>query len=119
MTYSYKASSVYVVDGYYYGHTSHTGSDRLKSGEIKWLSTEDGTQKKSFAQANKLAGSLANDRTDAIMQFEHLSSDRQRTKNKRTAAHVSFDIGIAEGGARTHDLEVDLLAVIRATRSTN
>ena len=27
--------------------------------------------------------------------------------------------GIAEGGARTHDLEVDLFAVIRATRSTN
>ena len=29
------------------------------------------------------------------------------------------DIGIAEGGARTHDLEVDLFAVIRATRSTD
>lgn len=28
-------------------------------------------------------------------------------------------IGIAEGGARTHDLEVDLFAVIRATRSTD
>jgi hypothetical protein len=40
-------------------------------------------------------------------------------KSKRTAALMSFDIGIAEGGARTHDLEVDLFAVIRATRSTN
>jgi hypothetical protein len=40
-------------------------------------------------------------------------------KSKRTAALASFDIGIAEGGARTHDLEVDLFAVIRATRSTN
>jgi hypothetical protein len=37
---------------------------------------------------------------------------------KTTAAPKSFDIGIAEGGARTHDLEVDLFAVIRATRAT-
>jgi hypothetical protein len=42
-----------------------------------------------------------------------------RTKSKRTAALLSFHIGIAEGGARTHDLEVDLFAVIRATRSTD
>jgi hypothetical protein len=42
-----------------------------------------------------------------------------RTESKRTAATLDFDIGIAEGGARTHDLEVDLFAVIRATRSTN
>jgi hypothetical protein len=42
-------------------------------------------------------------------------------KCKRTAASTweDFDIGIAEGGARTHDLEVDLFAVIRATRSTD
>jgi hypothetical protein len=40
-------------------------------------------------------------------------------KGKRTAASGDFVIGIAEGGARTHDLEVDLFAVIRATRSTN
>ena len=42
-----------------------------------------------------------------------------KQKSKRTAALMSFDVGIAEGGARTHDLEVDLFAVIRATRSTN
>jgi hypothetical protein len=51
------------------------------------------------------------------------TSDRKNRqhagKSKRTAALMSFDIGIAEGGARTHDLEVDLFAVIRATRSTN
>jgi hypothetical protein len=44
---------------------------------------------------------------------------RKKEKSKRTAATWDFDIGIAEGGARTHDLEVDLFAVIRATRSTN
>jgi hypothetical protein len=46
---------------------------------------------------------------------------RSSKKCKRTAASTweDFDIGIAEGGARTHDLEVDLFAVIRATRSTD
>ena len=48
-------------------------------------------------------------------QQNHVANE----KAKRTAALMSFDIGIAEGGARTHDLEVDLFAVIRATRSTN
>jgi hypothetical protein len=43
----------------------------------------------------------------------------KQKNTKRTAALMSFDIGIAEGGARTHDLEVDLFAVIRATRSTD
>jgi hypothetical protein len=43
----------------------------------------------------------------------------RRPKSKMTAALLSFGIGIAEGGARTHDLEVDLFAVIRATRSTD
>jgi hypothetical protein len=48
-----------------------------------------------------------------------LQTLNRRPKRKRTAALLSFDIGIAEGGARTHDLEVDLFAVIRATRSTD
>jgi hypothetical protein len=43
----------------------------------------------------------------------------KQQKTKRTAAHVSLIIGIAEGGARTHDLEVDLFAFVRATRSTD
>jgi hypothetical protein len=47
------------------------------------------------------------------------SARQLQQKCKRTAAQMSFDLGIAEGGARTHDLEVDLFAVIRATRSTN
>jgi hypothetical protein len=50
---------------------------------------------------------------------EELAETIKRPKSKRTAALMSFDIGIAEGGARTHDLEVDLFAVIRATRSTD
>jgi hypothetical protein len=51
--------------------------------------------------------------------MEELAETIKRTKDKRTAALMSFDIGIAEGGARTHDLEVDLFAVVRATRSTD
>jgi hypothetical protein len=43
----------------------------------------------------------------------------KQKNTKRTAVLMNFDIGIAEGGARTHDLEVDLFAVIRATRSTD
>jgi hypothetical protein len=43
----------------------------------------------------------------------------EHKNTKRTAALMSFYIGIAEGGARTHDLEVDLFAVVRATRSTD
>jgi hypothetical protein len=52
------------------------------------------------------------------MVYQDTVTDHQ-PKIKRTAATRDFDIGIAEGGARTHDLEVDLFAVIRATRSTN
>jgi hypothetical protein len=50
-----------------------------------------------------------------------LNIPKPSSKNaKRTAALMSLIlIGIAEGGARTHDLEVDLFAVIRATRSTD
>ena len=55
--------------------------------------------------------------TPYAYQIEERPYEQQ--KAKRTAAQVSFDIGIAEGGARTHDLEVDLFAAIRATRSTN
>ena len=40
-------------------------------------------------------------------------------KNKKNSCSIELMIGIAEGGARTHDLEVDLFAVIRATRSTD
>ena len=40
-------------------------------------------------------------------------------KSKKNSCSDELVIGIAEGGARTHDLEVDLFAVIRATRSTN
>ena len=40
-------------------------------------------------------------------------------KQKEQLLYWACDIGIAEGGARTHDLEVDLFAVIRATRSTD
>ena len=40
-------------------------------------------------------------------------------KTKKNSCSNELMIGIAEGGARTHDLEVDLFAVIRATRSTN
>ena len=40
-------------------------------------------------------------------------------KSKKNSCSDELMIGIAEGGARTHDLEVDLFAVIRATRSTN
>jgi hypothetical protein len=43
----------------------------------------------------------------------------EQTKNKKNSCSIELMIGIAEGGARTHDLEVDLFAVIRATRSTN
>lgn len=57
------------------------------------------------------------DNSTQLVSCLHL--DERRPKRKRTAALMSFDIGIAEGGARTHDLEVDLFAVIRATRSTN
>jgi hypothetical protein len=42
-----------------------------------------------------------------------------KEKQKEQRLRRAYDIGIAEGGARTHDLEVDLFAVIRATRSTN
>ena len=44
-------------------------------------------------------------------------TDKQ--KAKKNSCSDELMIGIAEGGARTHDLEVDLFAVIRATRSTN
>ena len=47
------------------------------------------------------------------------SRDRGLKKNKKNSCSDELMIGIAEGGARTHDLEVDLFAVIRATRSTN
>ena len=40
-------------------------------------------------------------------------------KSKKNSYSDELVIGIAEGGARTHDLEVDLFAVVRATRSTN
>ena len=40
-------------------------------------------------------------------------------RQKEQLPRRACDIGIAEGGARTHDLEVDLFAVVRATRSTN
>jgi hypothetical protein len=40
-------------------------------------------------------------------------------KVQKNSCSDELVIGIAEGGARTHDLEVDLFAVIRATRSTD
>ena len=45
--------------------------------------------------------------------------ERDCKKSKKNSCSDELVIGIAEGGARTHDLEVDLFAVIRATRSTN
>jgi hypothetical protein len=48
-----------------------------------------------------------------------LSGYLPNEKAKEQLLSRAYDIGIAEGGARTHDLEVDLFAVIRATRSTN
>jgi hypothetical protein len=48
------------------------------------------------------------------------SNHHTKKTQKEQLLWMSFDmIGIAEGGARTHDLEVDLFAVIRATRSTD
>jgi hypothetical protein len=46
-------------------------------------------------------------------------SPSSQDKKQKNSCPCGLDIGIAEGGARTHDLEVDLFAVIRATRSTN
>jgi hypothetical protein len=57
--------------------------------------------------------------SSSYVQATFTDQNHWHAKSKRTAAQMSFDIGIAEGGARTHDLEVDLFAVIRATRSTN
>jgi hypothetical protein len=49
----------------------------------------------------------------------HPRSTKEQRINKKNSCYEERMIGIAEGGARTHDLEVDLFAVIRATRSTN
>jgi hypothetical protein len=46
--------------------------------------------------------------------FLPLKVERQTKHSKRTAAQMSFDIGIAEGGARTHDLEVDLFCCYKS-----
>ena len=52
-------------------------------------------------------------RLPIVRQKEHLPGRPKRTNGKRTAASSweDLNIGIAEGGARTHDLEVDLFAV--------
>ena len=51
--------------------------------------------------------------------FRYFNGERDCKKAKKNSCSDELMIGIAEGGARTHDLEVDLFAVIRATRSTN
>ena len=42
---------------------------------------------------------------------DSLSIHNRQTKNKKNSCSNELMIGIAEGGARTHDLEVDLFAV--------
>jgi hypothetical protein len=78
------------------------------------------TRKLSALTALMSATQAASKKVKYQTTREHKTTNDPQAKNtKRTAALISFYIGIAEGGARTHDLEVDLFAVVRATRSTD
>jgi hypothetical protein len=114
-------TDVLVSSGMHEGDTfssdrSQEGEESIDQDKRLWYKRKR-LASRTVRQMN-VAGSTARNMQNVLADQTRASQIRH-TRSKTTAAQMSFGIGIAEGGARTHDLEVDLFAVIRATRSTN